>query len=303
MKIPGGSNLNDILPHAQKHGYGVAAFSARYLACIRPVMEAAQELNSPVIVEISQRELGWFQVTPLQFRNELAKVVRELNVTVPFCLHLDHSWELNVIQDAIDAGFNSVMIDASSKPFTENVALTRIVVEMGHKAGVSVEAELGKLTTTDKMESENDEEMYTDPEEAQHFVELTGCDALAVSIGTAHGVYPVKNPKIDFDRLRLIRQRVGDLPIVLHGGSGLPPETVHTAMQIPEGGTTKMNIATDLEVALLAAMGGLQRMTSAELDALDPELRAKGLQAVKDTAIDKIRNFVRSENRAWENSH
>ncbi|WP_034336313.1 class II fructose-bisphosphate aldolase [Deinococcus misasensis] len=300
MKIPDSLNLNGILPHAQQHGYGVAAFSARYLACIRPVMEAAQEQRSPVIIEISQRELGWFQVTPLEFRNALAQVVEDLNVTVPFCLHLDHSWDLQVIQSAIDAGFNSVMIDASAQPFEENVRLTRQVVEMARPEGVSVEAELGKLTTTDRMESENDEEMYTDPLEAGHFVAETGCDALAVSIGTAHGVYPVKNPKIDFERLRLIRAQVGSLPIVLHGGSGLPAETVHQAMQIPGGGTTKMNIATDLEVALLTAMGGLPRMTSAELDSVDPVLKARGLKAVKDTATDKILHFVRSGNRAWD---
>lgn len=299
MKIPKGLTLPEFLPKAQAEGYAVAAFSARYRACIRPVVEACVETRSPFIIEISQRELGWFDLTPRQFRDELEKVVGDLNVDLPFALHLDHTWEMDVIKAAIEAGFTSVMVDASSKPFEENVAMTREVVEYAHARGVNVEAELGKLTTTDKLESENDEEMYTDPAEAAEFVRRTGCDALAVSVGTAHGVYMVKNPKIDFERLAEIRKQVGPQTIiVLHGGSGLPPETVHKAMALPGGGISKMNIATDLENAMLKAMGGLKRMTSAELDALDPELRAKGLAAVKAEAMDKIKNFVRSAGRA-----
>ncbi|HWI61577.1 MAG TPA: class II fructose-bisphosphate aldolase [Symbiobacteriaceae bacterium] len=297
-KIAGGLTLPEFLPRAQAEGYAVAAFSARYRACIRPVVEACLETRSPFIIEISQRELGWFQLTPQDFRDELERVVGDLNVDLPFALHLDHTWELPVIHAAIAAGFTSVMIDASSKPFAENVAITKEVVEYAHACGVSVEAELGKLTTTDKLESENDEEMYTDPAEAAEFVRLTGCDALAVSVGTAHGVYMVKNPKIDFARLAEIRRQVGPQTIiVLHGGSGLPADTVHKAMALPGGGISKMNIATDLENAMLGAMGGLKRMTSQELDALDPELRAKGLAAVKAEALDKIKHFVRSANR------
>lgn len=298
-KIPGGLTLPEFLPRAQAEGYAVAAFSARYRACIRPVVEACMETRSPFIIEISQRELGWFQLTPREFRHELERVVRELKVDLPFALHLDHTWELSVIKDAIDAGFTSVMIDASSRPFDENVVATTEVVAYAHARGVSVEAELGKLTTTDKLESENDEEMYTVPEEAAEFVRLTGCDALAVSVGTAHGVYMVQSPKIDFARLAEIRRQVGPQTIiVLHGGSGLPADTVHQAIALPGGGISKMNIATDLENAMLGAMGGLKRMTSAELDGLDPELRAKGLAAVKAEAKDKIINFVRSANRA-----
>jgi ketose-bisphosphate aldolase len=297
MKIPGGLTLAEILPPAQEAGYGVPAFSARYRACIRPAVEAALELRSPVVIEISQRELGWFGLTPRAFRDELERVVTDLAVDVPFALHLDHTWELPVIQAAIDAGFTSVMIDASAKPFAENVAETREVVALAHAAGVSVEAELGKLTTTDKMESENDEEMYTDPAEAAAFVSETGCDALAVSVGTAHGAYQVRDPKIDFERLTEIRRQVGRTPLVLHGGSGLPVSTVHRALALPGGGISKMNIATDLEHALLAALGGHERMTSDELDAIDPAQLAIALAAVKKVAADKIREFVRSAGR------
>jgi ketose-bisphosphate aldolase len=297
QKIPGGLTLAEILPPAQRGGYGIAAFSTRYRACIRPAVEAAKDLRAPVIIEISQRELGWFAISPREFRDELERVVSDTKLDVPFALHLDHSWEMGVITSAIEAGFTSVMIDASAKPLAENIAMTREVVQLAHARGVSVEAELGKLTTTDKMESENDEEMYTDPAEAKQFVEQTGCDALAVSVGTAHGVYMVANPKIDFERLADIRRRIGDVPLVLHGGSGLPPETVHRALALPGGGISKMNIATDLEQALLATIGG-ERRTSSALDATEPELLARGLAAVKEVARDKIANFVRSAGKA-----
>jgi ketose-bisphosphate aldolase len=296
-RIAGCLTLAEILPPAQKAGYAVPAFSTRYRACIRPAFQAAVETRSPLIIEISQRELGWFQLTPLQFRDEVKRCVSELKVDVPFALHLDHSWELSVIQSAIDAGFSSVMIDASAHPLAENIRQTRQVVEIAHAHGVSVEAELGKLTTTDKMETDCDEQMYTDPAEAQQFVEQTGCDALAISIGTAHGVYPVKDPRIDFERLAEIRRRLPDTPLVLHGGSGLPASTVHRAIALPGGGVAKMNIATDLEQALLAELK-MQRMTSAELDELPTARLQPALEAVKAVAAEKIVNFVLSANRA-----
>lgn len=298
MKLPGALTLTELLPPAQRDGYAVAAFSARYRACVRPVLQAAVDLRSPVIVEISQRELGWFGLTPRDFRDAVEEAARDLHPDVPLCLHLDHTWEFGVIRSAVEAGFSSVMIDASAQPFGENVRQTQEVVEYAHAHGVSVEAELGKLTTTDRMETEGDEALYTVPEEALEFVERTGCDVLAVSIGTAHGVYPVKNPKIDFERLAAIRRLLPETPLVLHGGSGLPAETVHRAIELPGGGISKMNVATDLENALLAAMGGLGRMTSAELDAQDPALLTLGLNAVEAEARDKIGNFVRSAGRA-----
>lgn len=297
-KIPGGKTLSELLPPAQRDGYAIAAFSARYAACVRPVLEAAIETRSPLIVEISQRELGWFGLSPRNFRDALERAVHDTGADVPFALHLDHSWDEAVIVAAMDAGFSSVMIDASAQPFEENVAATRRIVEAARPREVSVEAELGRLTTTDKLETEGDEALYTVPEEALEFVERTGCDALAVSIGTAHGVYPVKDPRIDFERLAAVRRLLPDTPIVLHGGSGLPPATVRQAIELPGGGISKMNVATDLENAMLGAMGGLERMTSANLDALDPELRARGLAAVKAEARDKIERFVLSAGRA-----
>ncbi|PYE54601.1 class II fructose-bisphosphate aldolase [Deinococcus yavapaiensis] len=298
MKLPRSLTLAELLPEAQQGGYAVAAFSARYRACVEPVLRAAQDLRSPVIVEISQRELGWFGLSPRDFRDAVEKAMIDLALDVPLCLHLDHSWEFDVIEAAVTAGFSSVMIDASAQPFEDNIAATKRVVAMAHPRGVSVEAELGKLTTTDKLETEGDEALYTVPEEALDFVNRTGCDALAVSIGTAHGVYTVKDPKIDFDRLAAIRALLPTTPLVLHGGSGLPVHTVRRAIALPGGGVSKMNVATDLEQALLKAMPGRSRMTSAELDALPNEERALGLDAVYLEASDKITNYVLSAGKA-----
>ncbi len=286
--LAGAATLADLLPAAQRGGYALPAFSPRYLACIRPVVEAAVAERAPFVVEISQRELGWFDLTPAAFRDEVERVTTDLRVDLPFVLHLDHTWTSELITEAMDAGFTSVMIDASAEPLESNVARTRAVVDEAHGRGVSVEAELGRLTTTDRLETEGGAQAYTDPEEARRFVAETGCDALAVSVGTAHGIYPPAGPTIDFDRLAAIRAAIGATPIVLHGGSGLPAGLVARALAMPGGGISKMNIATDLEQALLDGMGGRERMTSAQLDALDAGLRTRGLAAVRTVAAAKI---------------
>lgn len=290
MAFPAGARtLRDLLPAARRHGYAVPAFSVRYLACVRPVVQAAQSLNSPLLLEISQRELGAYGLTPADLRAE----VERQRPDVPYGLHLDHSHEDEVLQAALDAGFTSVMIDASHLPFAENVRRSAEVVQRARATGASVEAELGRLTSTDRMETESDEELFTDPDEAEEFVQRTGCDALAVSVGTAHGVYPVKDPRIDFDRLEAIRRRIPDTPLVLHGGSGLPPQTLQRAIR---HGIAKVNIATDLEVALLEAIGR-ERMTSRELDGLDAASRERGLQAVQRVAAEKIRAVLSASRR------
>lgn len=295
--IPAGAvTLRELLPTAQEQGYAVPAFSPRYLALVQPVFEAAVELSSPVIVEISQREMGWFDLTPKAFRSEVGRVVERLGVDVPYALHLDHSWDETLIAGVIDAGFTSVMIDASTEPLKTNIERSRAVVARAHARGVSVEAELGRLTTTDRMATEGGPEAYTDPAEAGRFVSDTGCDALAVSVGTAHGVYPASGPAIDFPRLAAIRAAVGGTPLVLHGGSGLPAATVHRAIGLPGGGIAKMNIATDLEQVLLDTVGGARRH-SAELDLLDGGDLERGRRRVREVARDKIR-LLRAGGRA-----
>jgi fructose-bisphosphate aldolase class II len=160
-----------------------------------------------------------------------------------------------------------------------------------------VEAELGMIGTTDFVETDKDEELYTDPKEAQIFVQGTGVDALAVSCGTAHGVYMVKQPKIDYERLQAIR-KLTPVHLVLHGGSGVPAEMMATAIRLPGGGVSKVNIATDLELSLLEALGRTERMTNAECGALPADSLERGRAAVEATVADKIANFLGSAGKA-----
>lgn len=264
---------------------------------IQPVLRAGQTTQSPLIVQISQRELDRYGVTPGEFADEFYAQLRGLAITVPVVLHLDHTKDFDVIEAAIAAGFTSVMIDASEKPFSENAAISKRVVEYAHARGVSVEAELGMIGTTDMIETETDEELYTDPDEAKRFVDETGVDALAVSVGTAHGVYLVRQPKIDYERLQAIRART-PVHLVLHGGSGVPAPMMQTAIRLPGGGVSKINIATDLELALLDALGYNERMTNAQCKSLSPAELAKGREAVEATVIDKITHFLGSHGRA-----
>jgi fructose-bisphosphate aldolase class II len=289
--------LSQVLSSAERGGYAVGSFSPRTTAMIQPVLRAGQTARSPLIVQISQKELSRYQITPPRFAEEFFAQLESERITVPIVLHLDHTKEFHVIQDAITAGFTSVMIDASEKPLEENIAITRQVVEYAHARGVSVEAELGRIGTTDFVETENDEELYTKPEEAQRFVRETGADALAVSVGTAHGVYTVRQPKIDLPRLRAIRS-LTPVHLVLHGGSGVPAEMMQAAIQLEGGGVSKVNIATDLELAALGALGRDHYLTDVEMNALSPEEIRLARAAVEQTVRDKINNFLGSNGRA-----
>ncbi len=223
----------------------------------------------------------------------------QLGITIPVVLHLDHSWDFEVIKAAIAAGFTSVMIDASEHPLDENIRISREVAEYAHAHGVSVEAELGRIGTTDFVETDKDEELYTVPEEALRFVDETGIDALAVSVGTAHGVYVVRQPKVDIERLIAIR-KLTPVHLVLHGGSGVPAQMIADAIHIPGGGVSKVNIATDLEIALLEALGRTERMSNAEIKALPADQLAIGRAAVEAVVVDKIENFLGSAGKAPE---
>lgn len=296
-------SLLDVLPIAEKHSFALGSFSPRYTPMIRPVLKAGEETRSPLIVQISQKEFDRYGITPFEFAETFFKVYSEEKITVPVVLHLDHTKDISVIKKAIDAGFTSVMIDASDKEFEENVRITKEVVEYAHAREVSVEAELGKIGTTDFIETDTDEELYTDPEEARKFVELTGCDCLAVSVGTAHGVYLVRKPKIDIERLKAIRSKT-PVHLVLHGGSGVPAEMVKEAIQLPEGGISKVNIATDLELAMLKALGREERLTNEECKSLDKDQLQLAQDAVKKVVIDKMENYVGSadKDRLFSNS-
>jgi ketose-bisphosphate aldolase len=289
--------LKQVLEVAERHRFAVGSFSPRYVPMISPVLKAAEKTESPVIVQISQKEFERYGITASQFGKEFFQIMDEGEITVPVVLHLDHAKDSHVIQEAIEAGFTSVMIDASEKELEENITITKEVVRYAHEKGVSVEAELGKIGTTDFVETDKDEELYTDPEEAKRFVEETGCDALAVSVGTAHGVYLVRNPKVDIERIKAIRT-LTSVHLVLHGGSGVPADMIHQAIRLPGGGISKVNIATDLELAMLGALGREDRMTNAECEALPAKSLEKAQRAVEEKVVEKIRYFVQSEKMA-----
>jgi ketose-bisphosphate aldolase len=283
--------LREALPVAERGGYALGSFSPRYVAMIRPTLLAAERARAPLIVQISANEFRRYGVTPGQFADEFYRQLAALRITVPVVLHLDHTKDLATIEAAIAAGFTSVMIDASESPLDENVARTREVVALARGRVVSVEAELGRIGSTDRVETDDDTELYTDPDEAAYFVAQTGVDALAVSVGTAHGVYLVRQPTIDFARLEAIRART-PVHLVLHGGSGVPAEMVAAAIGLPGGGVSKVNIATDLELAALAALGREDRLTDAEMTALPAASRAQAQDAVGAVVDDKIRHYL-----------
>jgi ketose-bisphosphate aldolase len=291
--------LNTLLSVAERAGYAVGSFSPRSTRLILPVLQAAQSARSPVMVQISQRELLRHQITPEQFASAFYTQIKKYDFTIPTALHLDHTKEFAVIQEAIAAGFTSVMIDASDKPLEENTAVTREVVAFAHEHDVSVEAELGKIGTTDFVETEEDEELYTDPEEAGYFVRETGVDALAVSVGTAHGVYVVRQPKIDYERLCAIRQQTA-VHLVLHGGSGVPAEMMEGAIRLPGGGVSKVNIATDLEIAALAALERDDYLRDDEMNALPEAEFKRAADAVQRVVLEKMKHFVMSYGQASE---
>lgn len=291
--------LKQALAQAERLGCALGSFSPRYTPMIEPILRAGQSMQSPLIVQMSQREMARYGIEPAEVADEFYAQVRAQNITVPVVLHLDHTKDMSVIEAAIAAGFTSVMIDASEKPLDENIAISREAAAYAHQFDVSVEAELGMIGTTDFVETEHDEELFTNPDEAKRFVDETRVDALAVSVGTAHGVYNVRKPRIDYNRLSAIRA-LTPVHLVLHGGSGVPAEMMANAIRLQGGGVSKVNIATDLEVALLAALGREERMTNAECKALPPDELAKGREAVYAAVVDKMQNFLGSAGRAPE---
>jgi ketose-bisphosphate aldolase len=291
--------LAPALAVAQRNGYALGSFAPRYTAMIAPVLRAAQHTRSPLIVQISQRELVRYSLDPKTFSDAFFKAMESEQVDVPVVLHLDHSFELPVLAAAIDAGFTSVMMDQSTEPLERNIALTREASRYAHQRGVSIEAELGRIGTTDHIETEHDDEYFTDPLEAGRFVAETGVDALAVSVGTAHGPYTTRQPRIDLARLAAIRART-DVALVLHGGSGVPPHMIQDAVRLPGGGVSKVNIATDLEHAVLTTLGRSERMSNDECLRLPPDRLAAAQAAVERTVREKLQEFLGSAGRAGD---
>lgn len=296
MTISAVCSLTEVLPIAQSGGYAVGAFSSRYLEMMPAILRAGMRMRSPLIIQLATVETIWFQFSMEEFAERFFAAYNQIQPDVPVVLHLDHTSEYEIIARAIKAGFRSVMIDASTQPLEENIRLTRAVVDLAHAHNVSVEAELGRITSVDGIESGRDDELYTDPAEAEEFVRRTQVDALAVSVGTYHGVYPVRVPRIALDVLTAIRARIAT-PMVLHGGSGVPAEEMHAAIRMPGGGVSKINIATDLELALLNALGCSQRLLNSEFEALPPPVRSEALTAVEHTVAEKMQSFLLSAGR------
>lgn len=281
---------------ARKGNYALGSFSPRNTVLIDAVIGAAERKNSPVMVQMSSNEMRWFDVTPRVFADAFR--ARAAGTGVPVILHLDHTYDYEVIVAAVEAGFDSVMIDGSKLPFEENIALTRKVVDFAHAHDVAVEGELGNIGGADKLETGGDTSLYTVPSQALEFVKATGVDTLAVSVGTAHGVYPTANPTIDFERLAEIRDLIPETPLVLHGGSGLPMETVTRSIRMDgKGGIVKLNIATDLELIFQRVLN-VARMPNAEVVKLDPAGLARATAEVQAFVENRMETFLFSAGQA-----
>lgn len=234
-------NMNTLLAVANEHHFAVPAFNTPTGMILRGVMEASEEAKAPVIVEVHPDELAFARDSFLT-----ALVEEAHKATVPVCIHLDHGSSIDQIVKAIQVGYTSVMIDASSRPFEENVAITREVCRLAHAVNVSVEAELGTIGTTkqDQAQTSSTEIRYTDPQQAARFVQETGVDTLAVAIGTCHGIYPPGMiPSLQLDLLQEIKAATG-IPLVLHGGSANRDEEIAAAARL---GINKINISSDIK--------------------------------------------------------
>ena len=272
-------SMKDILEDAHKNNYAVMAVNSINMEMVRAVISAAEEERSPIIVNI-----GMGQMKKHAHADVMVPMIKKLakEANVPVALNHDHGQDLDFIIGCIKDGFSSVMIDASSFSFDENVKRTSTIVKLAHPHNICVEAELGHVgMASDGDNTKND--LYTDPQQAKKFVELTGVDALAVAVGTAHGNYPKGYvPKLDFERLSLLKKTL-NMPLVLHGGSGSGEENIRKAVAC---GINKINVCTDAFNVAQAAM--VNRMAeNPQADYLDICITAEA--AVKAFVRDYIR--------------
>ena len=295
-------------------GYAIGAFNVNNMEIVQGITEAASELRAPLILQVSKGARAYANHTYLMKLVEAAVIETGL----PICLHLDHGDSFELCKSCIDGGFTSVMIDASSKPFDENIAITRKVVEYAHDHGVVVEAELGTLAgIEDEVKVEEGCASYTRPEEVQEFVERTGCDSLAIAIGTSHGAYKFKpgtKPQLRFDVLEAVEKNLPGFPIVLHGSSSVPQEFLDEinkyggnmpgAIGVPEdqlrqaakSAVCKINIDSDLRLAMTASI----RKYFAEHPAdFDPRQYLKpAREAIKKMVMHKIVDVLGCDGKA-----
>lgn len=267
----------ELLLEAQKGGYAIGAFNVENMEMVQAVVEAAEELRSPVILQTTPATANYADFD--YFYANVKTAAKK--ATVPVVLHLDHGSSFEVAMKAFRAGYTSVMIDGSHGSFEDNINVSKAVVNACHPAGIPVEAELGKVGGKEDDVVAADDNPYTDPEEARTFAEQSGVDSLAVAIGTAHGVYK-GTPKLDVDRLSEIRSAVS-IPLVLHGTSGVPDDTVKECIR---RGICKVNYATDLRMAFTR---GITQVFKENPHIFDPKIYGgSGREEVKKCVMSRI---------------
>lgn len=274
-------NLNEILPEARKSKKAVGAFNVYNYETIKGVVEAAVELEIPVVIAFGEKYLS-----NMSFE-DVFSIVKSFDSKYPFikmALHLDHCKSFENIAKAIRANFTSVMFDGSTLPFEENVKQTKKVVELAHSVNATVEAELGSIASSTLSHEEGREEIYTDPFEAEKFVNETKVDALAVSIGTVHGLYKGE-PKINVNVLKEISKRV-EIPLVLHGGSGTPEDVLKECIQ---NGIAKINVNTEISMNVIERISGIIREKQKSVHFADISIEVT--KSVKETVIKYSRVF------------
>ncbi|MGN8799204.1 class II fructose-1,6-bisphosphate aldolase [Candidatus Merdisoma sp. HCP28S3_D10] len=305
----------EMFKKAYEGGYAIGAFNVNNMEIVQAITEAAGELKSPVILQVSAGARKYANATYLRKLVEAAVIE---NPDIPIALHLDHGADFDICKSCVDGGFTSVMIDASKYPFQENIEITKKVVEYAHAHGVVVEAELGKLAgIEDDVKVSAEDSSYTQPEEVEEFVDKTGVDSLAIAIGTSHGAFKFKpgtKPQLRFDILHEIEKKIPGFPIVLHGASSVPQEYVKIinenggalkdAIGVPEdqlreaarSAVCKINIDSDLRLGLTA---GIREVMFAHPDYFDPrQYLTVARQNVKDVVAHKIQDVLGSAGRA-----
>ncbi len=292
---------------AVRKGYAVGAFNVNNLESLLAVVDAATEKRSPVIVAVSPSSI---QYAGLIYVEGMVKAAAE-SASVPISLHLDHGKDFATVLKCVEAGFTSVMIDGSELTFEENITLTKRVVDIAHRRGISVEAELGRIAGIEELTDKEKEDILTGPDAARKFVERTGVDALAVAIGTSHGAYKFEGePRLDFERLSALRERV-TVPLVLHGASSVPSWIIEKAIRygaelvgakgIPEEhikkavslGIAKVNIDTDLRLAFTATVREFLTEFPKEFD--PRKILGCARKAMKEVVEEKMVLFGSSE--------
>ncbi|ETD27676.1 class II fructose-bisphosphate aldolase [Helicobacter canis] len=275
-------NGNEILQKAHKEGYGVGAFNFVNFEMLNSIFMAADEAKSPIIVQASE---GAIKYMGIDMAVGLVKILSNRYPHIPVALHLDHGTSFESCKKAVDAGFTSVMIDASHHPFKENLEMTKEVVQYAHSKGVSVEAELGRLMgIEDNISVDEKDAVLINPDEAEEFVKATKVDYLAPAIGTSHGAFKFKGePKLDFERLEEVKRRT-NIPLVLHGASAIPDYVREAFLatggdlkgskgvpfvflqEAVKGGINKVNIDTDLRIAFIAEVRKVANADNTQFD-------------------------------------